>query len=119
MADGNSVIQALEIGLKQAAIRGKVVANNLANVDTPGFRRRAVMFEQRLADALASGRDVDLDGLKPKLIRPLNTPVESNGNDVNVDMEVGEMIKNGAHYKTYMRVMAKMYGQMERAIQTQ
>ena len=99
-------------------MRGRVIAQNLANVETPGFRRGAVHFEQRLAEALASGRREDLDELKAEVIRPMNTPVESNGNDVNVDAEVGELVKNGVRYKTYMRVLTRLYGQMDRAMQT-
>ena len=118
MADRNSMIDILETGLRASSLRGKVVAGNLANVDTPGFRRRAVAFEKRLAEALSSARPGDLSGLEPEIVEPGDTLVQANGNDVSIDMEVGEMVKNSARYKTYMRVMAKVYQQMEAAMQT-
>ena len=46
----------------------------------------------------------------------MNTTVDSRGNDVDLDVEVGEMIKNGARYKMYVRLLNKMYKQMEMAI---
>ena len=51
------------------------------------------------------------------ILQPRNTPVDSQGNDVNLEMEVGEMIKNNAMYKTYMRLLAGVYRKMESAIQ--
>ena len=118
MADTNNIINVLQIGLRTSSMRGRVIANNMANIDTPGFRRRAVAFEARLAEALQSGEQLDADDIQAEIFRPGNTPVEANGNDVSIDMEVGEMIKNSARYKTYMRVMAKMYRQMEQAMIT-
>lgn len=118
MADRNSIISYLETGLKASGVRGKTIANNLANIDTPGYRRLAVKFEKQLAEALQSGGKVDLDRIEAEVFRPMNTPVEGNGNDVSIDMEVGEMVKNSARYKTYMRVMTKMYRQMETAMRT-
>lgn len=118
MADTNNIINCLQIGLRTSSLRGRVIANNLANIDTPGFRRSAVAFEARLAEALSSGAPLDADDLQAEIFKPMNTPVEANGNDVSIDMEVGEMVKNSARYKTYMRVMAKMYRQMEQAMMT-
>ena len=118
MADGNGIIQHLRAGLNTAGLRSKVTANNLANLNTPGFRRYAVRFEKHLSDALASGTKVDLDQIKAEMFRPMDTSVDSQGNDVNVDMEIGEMVKNSARYKTYMRIMTKVYRQMELAIRT-
>ena len=118
MADSNNILNVLQAGLQASSLRSKVIADNLANIDTPGFRRRAVAFEARLAEALQGGEQVDLDEMQADIFRPMTTPVEANGNDVSIDMEIGEMIKNSARYKTYMRVMAKMYGQMEQAMIT-
>ena len=118
MANGNSVTSVLEAGLKASGLRGRIIANNLANVDTPGYRRRAIRFEKMLADALDAGGDVDLDAIQSEIFRPMDTPLEANGNDVSMDMEVGEMVKNSARYKTYIRVLNKLYGQMEHAMRT-
>jgi len=118
MSDGHGVVNALEAGLRATALRGRVIANNVANINTPGFKRHAVRFEQLLARQLESGKPVDVDDLVAQVFRPLNTVVESNGNDVSLDVEVGDMVRNGAMHKTYVRLLAKKYRQMALAMQT-
>jgi len=46
---------ALQKLLDAAALRQRVIANNLANVNTPGYCRRVVKFDDHLAKALATG----------------------------------------------------------------
>jgi flagellar basal body rod protein FlgB len=46
----------------------------------------------------------------------MQTPVKSNGNDVNFEAEVGQMIKNAISHKAYVRILDKKYKQMDLAI---
>jgi len=117
MSDGNGIVGILEAGLRANAMRGKVTANNLANSETPGFKRGAVRFEELLAKHLDSGREVNVQDLVGEVFRPLNTEVRGDGNDVSMDIEVGQMVKNGAAHKTFVRLLAKRYNQMEQAMQ--
>jgi flagellar basal-body rod protein FlgB len=116
MDSRTSVIPYLEAGLRAAGLQGKAIAQNIANLNTPGYRRVAIEFRKRLAEAAAAGDPGRLDA---QLLRPMNTQVRSNGNDVDLDMEVGALIKNGALYKTYMRILAKRYRQLELAVRGQ
>ena len=50
------------------------------------------------------------------IYHPKQTPVKSNGNDVNLESEVGEMVKNTLRHKAYIRLLNKKYHQMELAI---
>ena len=118
MSDGNGIVSVLEAGLRATALRGKVVANNVANINTPGFKRHAVRFEQLLTKQLESGRKVDVDDLIGQMFRPFNTVAGPDGNDVSVDVEVGQMVENSAMHKTYVRLLAKKYRQMALAMQT-
>ena len=67
--------------------------------------------------AAASGGAADSEELSPEVIQPKDTPVSAGGNDVSMDMEMGELLKNSSRYKTLMRVMSKMYQQMAQAMQ--
>ena len=118
MGSRASIIEYLEAGLRAASLRQSVIANNIANLDTPGYRRSAVNFETRLAEVLGSSRPVDLTRIAPEVVRPMTTPIRINGNDVSMDEEVGELIKNTGRYKFYLRLMSKLYSQMEQAIRT-
>ncbi|KPK86747.1 MAG: hypothetical protein AMJ81_00330 [Phycisphaerae bacterium SM23_33] len=117
MGAGNGVIEYLQAGLHAAGTRQAAIANNIANLSTPGYRRYMVEFETRLAEALESGRRVDLTRIQPELIQPQTTPVNVFGNDVSMEQEVGELMKNASVYKVYLRLLSKMYRQMELAIQ--
>lgn len=115
MDNGTSVTSLLEVGLKVCGSRGRAIASNLANLNTPGYRRYEVNFKKFLADAL---RSADPSKLEAEMIQPRTTEVRNDGNDVDMDMEVGDLVRNGALSKTYMRIMAAQYRQMELAMRS-
>jgi flagellar basal-body rod protein FlgB len=117
MGSGNGVIEWLQAGLRAASLRQAAIANNIANMNTPGYRRRMVEFEKRLAEALESGGRVDLGRIRPQVVEPGTGPLNGVGSDVRMETEVGELIKNVSTYKVYLRLLAKMYRQMELAMQ--
>lgn len=122
MAGQPSVVDIVDAGLRASLMRQKVIANNLANVDTPGFRRNDVEFESILANALDSPSGLsrqECRELAGKLIKPMDTPVKKNGNDVNLDLEVGELLKSSSRHKTQLRVLKKLYEQMDLAMRSQ
>jgi len=115
MTDQNAIGELLAAGLRASSLRGRVIANNIANISTPGYLRKDVRFEALLARALKS-KDIDIEELGAEIFEPKSTPVNAQGNDVSLDVEVGELLKNSAKYKTYIRLLGKMHRQMELAI---
>ena len=73
-------------------------------------------FKELLAQALDSSGAVDLDEIEAQIYQPKETVVQSNGNDVSLETEVGEMVKNSLHHKAYIRLLQKKYQQLELAI---
>ncbi len=118
VAKTSSIVDLIEAGIEAESLRQKAIASNIANLETPGYRRIDVQFEQLLAGALNSPGDLDISELEPQLYRPNKTSVNTNGNDVNLETEVGEMVKNTLRHKTYIRVLSKKYRQLELAIDT-
>jgi flagellar basal-body rod protein FlgB len=116
MSKTNSIIDFLEAGIRAESLRQKAIANNVANLETPGYRRIDVKFEELLAKALDSPGAVELSEVEPQIHQPQQTPVNSNGNDVNLESEVGQMVKNTLRYKAYIRLLNKRYNQMELAM---
>jgi len=114
----SSIVDFLEAGIKVESLRQKTIANNVANLQTPGYRRIDVKFEQLLAKALDSNGAADLDEIEPQVYQPKQTPVKSNGNDVSLETEVGEMIKNSLRHKLFVRLLSKKYLAMQAAINT-
>ena len=118
MANDVSIIKYLEAAIQAEGIRQSVIANNIANINTPGYRRFDLKFEELLAAALDSSGSDDPTKIEPKIFQPKNTPVNSNGNDVSLDTEVGDMVKNSLRHRTFIRLLRKKYEQIELAMRT-
>lgn len=112
------ITELLEVGARVEQLRQKAIAANVANLQTPGYRRIDVRFEQLLAKAMESDNPSDIRELEPEFFNPMNTPVKSNGNDVTLEGEVGQMVENSLRHKMYVKLLNKKYQQMESAIQT-
>lgn len=110
------MIDYLEAGLKAASVRQAVIANNLANLTTPGYRRKAVPFEELFAEAIERGRPVRQNEVLARVVEPRTAPVNEHGTDVELDAEIGELVRNSLRYKTYMRILERAYRQMEMAM---
>ena len=116
MSKTNSIVDFIEAGIRAEGLRQQTIANNVANFKTPGYRRIDVRFEELLAKVLNSNRAVDLREIEAQIYEPKQTPVKSNGNDVNLEVEVGAMVKNTLRHKAYVRLLYKKYKQMELAM---
>jgi flagellar basal-body rod protein FlgB len=116
MSGPSNIVALIEAGIKAESLRQKAISNNVANLETPGYRRVDVRFEELLAKYLSSSGDVDLSKIEPEIYQPKQTPVKSNGNDVNFEVEVGQMIKNAVRHKALVRLLSKKYSQMDLAM---
>jgi flagellar basal-body rod protein FlgB len=110
------IIELIEAGLRTEGLRQRTIANNAANLQTPGYRRLDVKFEQLLSKAIESGGELDLEEIEPEIYQPKNTAVKSDGNDVNLEVEVGELVKNSIRQKAFVRLLGKKYSQIDQAI---
>jgi flagellar basal-body rod protein FlgB len=110
------IVGLLESGIKAEELRQRTIASNIANIETPGYRRLDVRFEELLAKAMKSPQATDPDGLEPEVFQPETTPVKSNGNDVNMEMEIGEMLKNSFRQTAFVRLLRKKFSQVETAV---
>jgi flagellar basal-body rod protein FlgB len=105
---GGTTRQLVYKSLDASAMRARVVAHNLANVDTPGYRRKEVSFEEQLQDLvkkkvrgtttqeghLPFGKGVDLSEVKPKVYEAMDPTLPGEINNVDVDMEAAKMAEN-------------------------
>ena len=116
MSNNINIIEIIDAGIKAETLRQKTIANNVANAETPGYRRIDVKFEDLLAKHLSKDGKLDLRDIEPEIFHPKDTAVKSNGNDVNWQNEVGNMVKNSLRHKAYVRLLEKKYRQIELAI---
>jgi len=111
-----NIVGLLESGIKAEELRQRTIASNIANLETPGYRRLDVRFEDLLAKAMKSQHAGDSDGPEPEVFQPGTTPMKSNGNDVSLEMEVGEMLKNSIRETAFVRLLRKKFAQVETAV---
>ena len=107
----------LRAGLSAMGLRHRVLANNIANLNTPGFRRGQVQFEPLLAEAIKSGKAPD--EVQPLLGCSSRDASDPSANDVDLDTEVGELVRTSTMYKAYFRLLGKLMRQMDLAIHTE
>jgi len=126
-------MQIAEKGLDAAALRQKVIANNLANVDTPGYKRSYVSFEEELKAALAAGQKPKLRGtltnekhipigpkplgqIKPQVRLQRDTSLRNDGNNVNIDEEMANLAKNSIMYNALVQQIAGEFSKLRQVI---
>jgi flagellar basal-body rod protein FlgB len=99
--------------LDTAALRHRVIAQNVANVNTPGYRRLAVEFEDDLAKALTSAGNPAQ--VKPRVVIE-DGPERVDGNTVDIDREMVAMNKNSLLYQAAAQIITNRIAQLRAAI---
>src|SRR5205085_5797460 len=69
----------LENYMTLLSAREKVVASNIANADTPGYKTQDIDFSSVLEDATSGGA--------PRIMEPAGLRVKNDGNNVDLDRE--------------------------------
>lgn len=116
MSNDLNIINYLESGIKAEAAKQNTIASNVANLNTPGYRRVDVKFQELLNEAIEAGEPFDHKNTELEIVSPHDSPVNANGNDVNLDREVSDMVKNNLMHTTFVRLLRKKYDLMEEAI---
>jgi len=92
----------LAAALHGSSARQAALADNLANVDTPGYVRKDVDFHGTLAAALSAG-DSPSD-LSFSAQDDASAPVRADGNSVDTDAENSALAQNGLEYDALAKV---------------
>jgi flagellar basal-body rod protein FlgB len=96
----------LHQALSGLAARQRTIADNIANIETPGYRAGRVQFEDSLRSAVAAG---DPQRARSDLARSLE-PTRLNGNNVNLDHETLSNVDTGLRYQLMLRALDGKYG---------
>lgn len=102
--------------LDAASLRHQVIAQNVANVNTPGYRRLDVSFEESLNREMLASGDLDNSPQKARIIEGASGPVREDGNNVDVDAEMGRLNKNTMLFNVYSQILATRISAMRSAI---
>jgi flagellar basal-body rod protein FlgB len=112
---GDVTSTTLHAALAGLAQRQRVTADNLSNINTPGFLAGRVDFESGLRGALSSGQTpVVTGGTTARSLEPTN----SNGNNVNLDAETVIATETGLRYQLALNALDGKYNVMRTALRT-
>lgn len=117
--------------LDAAMLRTRVIANNIANVNTPGYRRMTVSFEEHLRAALDRtalkgaqtdsrhlplGR-LDISKVNPVVERPVDPSLPSGVNNVDIDAEMARLAEAQLMYNYGVKFTKNIYTKLNSAAQ--
>lgn len=104
----------LERSLDAGTLRHRTILNNVANIDTPYFKSKQVVFEEILQSQMSgSGRKLESHQTDsrhfafgqargrvpaPQIISNPQAFVQNNGNDVDLEYEMNQLAKNQIWY---------------------
>jgi flagellar basal-body rod protein FlgB len=120
-------LPALEALLRFASERQRVIAGNIANVDTEGYRTRDLSesdFHRSMAEAYVARREspVGAWAMRPAGRAPSPAPaadagsLKPGGNNVDLEIEMAKMVKNSALHSTVATLLAQQFTLLREAI---
>lgn len=120
---GSDALVAANQALNASALRQQVIANNLANINTPGYRRQVVHFESSLQAALAH-RDnplaapfaPSLSSVTPEVATVSSTSERTDGNNVDPEAENVALAQNAIKYDALVELTAVQFTNLKTAI---
>jgi flagellar basal-body rod protein FlgB len=123
------------------ALRGRVSAENIANINTPGYAAQRVTFEEEMAKAIQNGtsrptgmvthdRHIPIGLAQPVAVQPaiVETPADaslsddalaSGMNNVDIDNEMAEIAKNQLRFRFAARMISGQFKGLQKSIRGQ
>ena len=96
--------------LDASALRQKVIANNISNINTKNFKRSDVVFEDVL-----NGEPID--SVEPQVAKDSSTSMREDGNNVDIDYEMTNMAANEILYNTMITQLNTKYSILRYSIE--
>lgn len=112
--------------LSASWMRNKAISNNIANVNTPNYKREDVSFEDVLKRSLdknsiklqtSDSRHINFtSNLTPIYTKDSDTAFRKDGNNVNIDTEMAKLAENQIKYNALTRQLNDTFKRIKMAI---
>ena len=125
IVDYNKVVNLVTRQLDERVARGELIASNIANVDTPGYKSEDLQFGKVLSSEMESINlkkthpkhiDDNPSGLQTGQIVENPNPVRPDGNNVDIHQEILKLTKNSLEYNGRVALLARRMGQIKDSI---
>ena len=123
-------VDILQRTMDTSLLRREVISNNIANAETPDFKRSDVSFEAELSRALASenkrtlpakvtdprhmsfNQTVDYKSVRPRRVLDYLTQSKNNGNNVDIEQEMMMATQNQMMYELMTQSVSFQFSQI-------
>jgi flagellar basal-body rod protein FlgB len=105
--------QIMQAALEVRSAKSELLAENVANADTPGFAARDIRFEDTLNNVLDGG-NVDPQQLAESAVLVQNQRFD--GNSVDVNQELGKVQENALKYVATLKLYGDSVNRLETAL---
>jgi flagellar basal-body rod protein FlgB len=102
---------ALKSALDGLALRQRAIADNVANIQTPGYHAKKVSFEDALSKAVSHGSGAVVAHTARSL-----EPTREDGNNVNLDEETLLNVDTNLRYQLATQAMSAEFSAVRTAI---
>ena len=123
-------VDTLQRGLSAAWTRNAVIRNNIANVETPGFKASDVEFETLILRAIEEGgfkgtkthpRHIDIGSpelteIDARIVKRRQLSMRMDENNVDIEDENVKLAQNSLYYNTLMEKMNSEIRRLRMAI---
>lgn len=116
-------VNVMGASLDAAALRNEVISNNIANVNTPDYKRKDIRFETELKQVFleseessvdATVRQLDLDSIGADVYTDYEElSYRYDGNNVDIDNENAILAENQIKYEGLMSIVNKEFSMMQ------
>ena len=112
--------------------RNTMLSSNVANLETPGYKAKDLVFEEALGKAmhaqlpgpltvtnskhLDGSRALPLDMVRPELIQTATPDAALDGNTVNLETEMAKLAENQVAYQAYTQMISLKFQALKTAI---
>ena len=126
-----STMDYLSRGMSAANLRHEVISNNIANVNTPKFKKSDVVFESLLAKEMGLDKKLGLEMVRTHdrhlpipmreraeatVVMAESTTMRTDKNNVDIDKEMANMAKNQIYYNAMTKEMGSFIQKLKTTI---
>jgi flagellar basal-body rod protein FlgB len=108
-----AVIEKLGEYLNLAAFRQTLIASNMANVDTPGYRTRDIDFQGEMSRA---EDELGLEAMQPRVFEVSGLIERPDGNNVSLDRETLLLARTELQFRLAVDILRKKFQEISSAI---
>jgi len=113
---GVSAIDVLEVSLRLLERNNHLLANNIANIDTPNFKPSHIDFQESLRGALGQTGGGGRHGGLRVVMEEDGIESRNDGNTIDIETEMMKLAENTNKYNIYSGLLNKKFDMMKKML---